>query len=232
MFGIFRRPGLRFACLSFLFVGEALAADLQRQIQVEKQTRMNPALLTKITVGDIEIQPGAGSVPQEFQAGGDWLEKTTIFLFNRTTRHIVAVTVSIGFPELGDGQAQPMPQHTIALGRIPAAIAIDGRSGKPLHQDHLRELLFAPGQTLVIHLADHLDRIREAVESRTNLSLITKAWVSSGSFYFEDGLQWGAGCYRTSLPGQPGVFRCIRDEEFFPGDPRSNWPPPAGRLRQ
>lgn len=208
-----------------------IAANIQRQVEVEVYTRMNAVMITKVTVGNINVQCGLMTGPHEiqpvtpFQADDDWLQNMTVYLFNRTARTIVAGGITLGFPELGDGQVQPQPMYIISLGRIPALAAVDYKTGKPLEQGDRSPLTFAPGQTLAIHVGDSFAGIRQTIERRTNLSLISKVFIYVGPFSFEDGMKWIAGCFSLPIPQKPGLFRCIPDKDYFPGDLHNNWPP-------
>jgi hypothetical protein len=239
MFGIFTGARLRQFIVHaplLLFVAgsptQGMAADLARQVQVEPQHRNDGVMITKITVGDFDVQCGLIIGPREvqpiasFQAGDDWLQNMTVYLFNRTARTMVTGGIVLGFPELGDGRTQAQPVYNISLGQKPQAAAFDGRTGKPVSQEGRKPLTFAPGQTLVIHIGDYMTGIRETIESRTNLSMISKVFIYNGSFFFEDGMEWGAGCFRLPLPDRPGVFRCIPDADYFPGNMYKYWPPP------
>jgi hypothetical protein len=211
---------------------EGMAADLRRQVDVEPQHRNDAVMITKITVGDLDVQCGLLIGPRDvqsnaqFQAGDDWLQNMTVYLFNRTERTIVAGKIRLGFPELGDGRTQPRPQYVISLGKTPSVVAFDGRSGKPLSQEGKKLLTFAPGQTLAIHIADYIDGIRQTIESRTSFSMISKVSIYNGPYYFEDGMMWGGGCFNRQVPDRPGVFRCIPDADYFPGNMYKYWPPP------
>jgi hypothetical protein len=236
--------GLRIARvpLTLLFAAstwpsEGVAAEIQRQVQVEAQFQKDAVMITKITVGDMNVQCGLLVGPREvqpvtpFQAGDDWLQNMMVYIFNRTARTLVSGGIVLGFPELGDGRTQPQPVSVIHLGQTPAAVAFDYKTGKPLSQQGRKPMTFAPGQTLAIHIGDYMGGIRQAVEGRTSLSTIGKVFIYKGMYYFEDGMKWGGGCFSLPVPERPGVFRCIPDDDYFPGDMHNNWPPEAGNGR-
>jgi hypothetical protein len=195
------------------------------------QSRAAAVMITKVTVGDSEVQCGLVVVPNKvqpvtpFQAGSDWLEKMTISLFNRTDRKIVYAEVSLGFPETGDGQTLPMLTHSIQLGRIPEAAAFSGRSGQPLPQDPARKpIAFLPGPTLVIHVGDYLGTIRESLERLFPSIEVSKCLIRIGPFFFEDGMRWDSGGFAVPDPEHRGKFKLL-DDDYFPGNMLYNWPP-------
>lgn len=205
------------------------------------QTRMDAVVVTKVTVAGQEVQCGLTLGPKDtqpvtpFQAGNDWLKQMDVYLFNRTNKMIVWVDVPLGFPETGSGRTRAEPQciYSMLLGRTPAVDAFSHRTGKPFAVAvQLRQIAFAPGQTLVLHVADYFDKIRDYVEQHMLLSGITKVVVHMGTFYFADGMRWQAGGgFSVPDPDHPGGFRHLGIGHFFPGRPSHNWPPrPSSSL--
>jgi len=160
----------------------------------------------------IDIEP---TTP--FIAGDDWIQNLSIHLLNRTNRMIVCANVGIGFPETGDGHTRPMGIFNLNLGRMPSAAAVD-KSGmaRPQRPDR-QPLSFGPGQTLVIALLDHIDRIRPGVESAIPLAAATKLKIMLNAFYFRGGMKFAAGGYSTPDPQILGNW-LHPDPDYFPGD--------------
>jgi len=194
-------------------------------------------MITRVKVGDIDVQCGLLIGPREVQAktpflaGNDWLQNMTISFFNRTNKTIVYGAILLNFPELSDPTTQPVVQYAIRLGRIPESVAFDGRTGKPLRQNDRTLLTFAPGQSLEIHLSDHITGIRGTIEHASGSFAVSNVVIHYGNFIFEDGMGWGGGCYQHQSPERPGVWRCVPERDYFPGDMRSNWPPHVDRVQ-
>src|SRR5882724_4117275 len=80
-----------------------------KAVYIDRQTRMDPVTIEKVTVGGQQIQPGVSTGPREdkpgtpFQADEDWLKNMSIVLKNRTDKVIVRVEVQLFFPDTGDG---------------------------------------------------------------------------------------------------------------------------------
>jgi hypothetical protein len=155
-----------------------------RRVQAEPQTRLDAAMITRVTVGDQDVQCGLWVGPRTvqpvtpFDAAGDWLQKLTIYLLNRTNKPISYAQVGIGFPETGDGHAAPQSVLRLSLGRIPASDAFFG-SGKPIEQDPtLKPLSWGPGETYAVHLGDFYDRLRSEVEPRgVSIENLTRIFI-------------------------------------------------------
>ena len=210
--------------------GVVSAVAAEKVIQVEGQQRTDPAMITKVTLGSAELQCGVVVSPREvqpvtpFQAGDDWIENLTLYLFNRTDKTITFANIRIGFPEIGDGSSQrPMRSDYITLGRIPPAVAFSASTGQPLRQSARRKAMtFPPGQLLLIDVGTYANSIKGSVDSMPFAS-ITKITIQVSSVYFDDGMKWN-GEYYAPDPEHPGKFTRL-DGNYFPGDMRLNWPP-------
>jgi len=205
----------------------AFAAD--KVIEVDPQHRSDPVMITKVTLGDSEVQCGLIASPFQLQpvvpiqAGDDWLQNVTIYLFNRTNKTVVYVQIVLGFPETGDGIQRPMRVHHITLGQLPPSVAVTG-SGQPIRRDLTRKAMsFAPGQTLLIDVGVYFDQIRASVEPKMAFTAITKCIIRRSAFYFDDGMRWD-GEYSVPDPERPGKWKYM-DQRYFPGDEHNNWPP-------
>jgi hypothetical protein len=195
------------------------------------QSRADAVMITKVTVGDSEVQCGLVVVPNKvqpvtpFQAGSDWLQEMSISLFNRTNRKIVFADVTLEFPETGDGISWPVRVYPIQLGRLPQVAAFSGRTGQPLPQDPARKpIAFLPGPTLVIHVGDYIDGIRESLADLMPFADVSKCLIRIGPFFFEDGMRWDSGGFAVPDPERRGRFKRL-DDDYFPGNMLLNWPP-------
>ena len=211
---------------------QAQAATGEKVIDLmEAQTRGDPVEITKVTVGDTDVQCGLLVRPAEaqpvtpFLAGSGWLRETTIFIFNRTNKTIVAAHLTLTFPETGDGHVKSVAAFPLRLGRLPAADSINGRTGQLIVQDsNQKPLMWAGGETLVIHLGDFADDIQNQIESELPLETVTRLRIHIGPFFFADGMKWSAGIFATPDSEHPGRFTNM-PEDYFPGSPLVNWPP-------
>jgi hypothetical protein len=212
----------------------ASAAQIQqvmgeKLVEVESHHRDDAVAITKVTVGDRELECGLIVSRSEVQpvtpflAADDWLQTMTIYLYNRTNKTIVAGQIVLGFPETGDGHTQPQRVYLIDLGRVPEAAAFSGRTGQPIALDpRLKPISFLPGQTLLIHVGDYIDRIRDDVQDLIPLTMITKCAIRRSHFFFDDAMRWDIGGFAVPDPEHPGRFKRL-DGNYFPG--RKTWPP-------
>jgi hypothetical protein len=149
----------------------------------EVVTRFDAMTISKVTVGDQEIQPGRSVAAEErtagtlFLADEDWLKNMSIFIKNRTDKEIVYAEVQLIFPDLGDGtEARPLTAYTFSVGQPPewSRYVFEGTREelrqldprKPLDATRMKlmpldptkkPLSLAPGKTLEIRVADYID---------------------------------------------------------------------------
>lgn len=209
-----------------------------KMVYIDAQYRVDPVTITKLTVGDQQIQPGVSTGAREvqpgtpFQADEDWLKKMSISLKNRTDKVIVRAEVELYFPDTGDGSSsQPVTGYNMSLGQRPE-IDSYSRHGQKLPQEPSKPaLLVAPGQTFVIHVADYLDAIQSRVEETLPFAQVTRVAIRRIGFFFADGMRWND-LYGFGVPdpNHPGQFTYMDRNRFFPGDPHNNWPPPTQQV--
>jgi hypothetical protein len=203
-------------------------------VEVAPETMWDAVWVTKVTVGDKFLLAPYGKIlsplPNEiipghrFLAGDDWLKNMTIYVENRTDKNIAWLEVSLRFPETGNGRTQPVWDYRIQLGRMPAADAFDGRTGKPLHVDpKAQPLNLKPGQVLVVRVADYMNRIRAYLETAMPLWTVTRCYIYIADCLFADGMGWGGGAYSVPDPAHPGKWRHL-GQRYFPGNPHRYLP--------
>jgi len=203
-----------------------------RMVDIDRQTRMDPLTITKITVGDQQIQPGQSSGAREdkpgtpFQADEDWLKNMSIVLKNRTDKVIVRVEIQLFFPDTGDGSAsRPVTAYTITLGQIPEISSFTSRGQKIPPDPSIQPLFLAPGQTLVIRVADYIDTIQSLIEGKIPFSQVTRIAIDRLQILFADGLRWkDLDGFALPDPNHPGQYTSP-GPGFFPGRSSQNWPP-------
>jgi hypothetical protein len=228
-----------FAVLAYLVpAGGLLPQGLDRTVYIERQTRMYPVTIERVTVGDQVIQPGVMGGPKviqdgtPFQANEDWLKNMSFVLRNRTNKTIDWALIYLVFPDVQRGLNLSME-----IGRMPANDFFNGKGGKVMphtaKDDESSPLSFAPGQTLVIRLADHLDEIQSGVEAFMPLQQVTRIEIAPHDFLFEDGMRWDLMTrFGVPDPSQPGKFTDRDRGRYFPGDPFQNWPPAAAPSQE
>jgi len=152
------------------------------------------------------------------------LRNTTIFLFNRTNKVIVAGSLIALFPQTGDGKTKPYRGCGMYFGRRPDVDSIDGRTGKPIAQDPSRTpLSWQPGQYLEVHVGDYIDGIQVRLKPAMALKDVNWLRIHIGAFFFEDGMRW-MGTFAVPDPDRPGKFKNMPDD-YYPGNRYINWPP-------
>jgi hypothetical protein len=208
-----------------------------KMVHIDAQYPVDPVTITKVIVGDQEIQPGVSTGVREvqpgnpFQADEDWLKNMSITLKNRTDKVIVRAEVQLWFPDTGDGSpSQPATAYTITLGQRPIdSYRSNGQKYAP--EPNKSPILIAPGKTLVVHVADYLDAIQSLVEAKLSFSQVTRISIQRLQFYFADGMRWDdLHGFGVPDPNHPGQFTYMDRNTFFPGDPRNDWPPPTQQV--
>jgi hypothetical protein len=203
---------------------DAVAAQAQRQVEVHIANKMEPVVVTKITLGDVTVQQGrfvkpVGAVQDPvtpFAAGDDWVQNLTVYLFNRTNQTVVYAHFNFSFPETTDWATRFRAVSPLTLGRIPPEAAFD--KGRRIPQVQMSQpIMFRPRQTMAIHLGDYIDQIKADVEPHRPLAALTTMEVGLGGFFFEGGLQW-SGSFKVLDP-QALTWQRITDPNYFPGDP-------------
>jgi hypothetical protein len=206
-------------------------------------TRFDPVIITKVTVGGQEIQPGRSSGPREdapgtpFQADQDWLKNMSIFIKNRTDKVIVCAEVELVFPDSGDGtEARPVTAYTISVGQRPewSRYVFDGTREelgqldpkRPIDATRMKlmpldptkkPLSLAPGKTLEIQIADYIGQIQSHVEQSLPFLQLAKVYIERRTFYFENGMRWDVGTYALPLANHPGYYTNLASG-YFPGN--------------
>jgi hypothetical protein len=203
-------------------------------VDINKQTRMDPVTVIKVTVGDRQIQPGVSTAGVRllragtpFQADEDWLKNMSIVIMNRTDKAIVRAEIELFFPDTGDGSpGRPVTAYTITLGQRPEIDAFTSDGRKLSRQLDKKPFFFAPEQTFVVQLADYSDEIRSVVEEKTIFSEITRLVIHRTQFFFEDGMRWND-LYGFGVPDpkHPGQFTDMDRATYFPGNPAMHLPP-------
>jgi hypothetical protein len=199
-----------------------------KMVYIDAQYWVDPVTITKVTVGDQQVQPGLSTGAREvkpgtpFQADEDWLKNMSVILKNRTDKVIVRAEIMLYLLD----PSQLVTAHTIMLGHRPE-VASFTKSGQKLPPEPDKQALFlAPGQTLVVRVGDYVDEIQSIVEEKVLFSQVTRAAIQRTRFYFADGMRWddlvGFG---VPDPKHPGEFTNLNKNTYFPGDPHQNWPP-------
>lgn len=216
---------------------QATAAG-QKTLRVMPGGLMSPLFITRVSVDNRVMMLGTpisarhySSNPnlilngRPFKVGGAWLNDMTLYIKNRTDKPVASATVLLSFPETGNGHNQPMYVYHIRLGRIPAADAYEGRTGKPLRiNPAAKPLNLKPGQEVAVHVADYIDGIKAYVEKAMPLYYATTVGVSINACTFTDGLRYSAGAYSLPDPSHHGKWKYL-PSGYFPGDPHQFWPP-------
>lgn len=199
---------------------------------VNPQNRMDGVIITKITVGNQQIQPGVSSgaredkIGQMFLADDNWLKNMSITLMNRTDKIIVRASIELYFPDTGDGSpSRPVTSFPITLGQLPEIDSFTSKGEKRRPETSRKPLFWTPGQTLVIRLTDYIDEIQSVVEEKTSFSQVTRVAIDRILFFFADGLRWGTlEGFAMPDPNQPGKYTNM-GPRYFPGNPTQNLPP-------
>lgn len=208
------------------------------------QYRREPVRIERITEGGREVMPGRYEAPQfpagkPFKAGDEWIQNLAVVIKNRTAKNIASLGLLLVFPEdnsdiaglNGGGQIA----WSIDLGEVPAnaRIPVNPRALIPTGTGH--PLNFGPGQEMTISLAGWAPAIKAKIEEFRAFSSVSACILSTGTAYFEDGMEWGGPSFGYPQPmyAQPvsGAWAPM-DPGFFPGvlNPLSRVPSPQVSL--
>jgi hypothetical protein len=208
--------------------GAVAAAATEREVELTLARKVDPVLITQVTLGNAVVQTprfGPTDPVRPFQGDDDWIQNLSLYLLNRTNQTVVFADVDLVFPETGDGFSSPQDVVNLNLGRIPDAVALDG-SGRPhLQPPDWQPLSFGPGQTMVIHLSDHIDRIAAGASPGLPLASAKRLKIVLSAFYFPNGMKFAANSYSTPDPEKVGRW-VHKPVTYFLGDPSRNWPGP------
>jgi hypothetical protein len=219
--------GWRFAAVAAANPGKNMGT---KTVNIDHQYSLDAVAITKVTVAGEQIQPGVATAAREdkpgtpFQADEDWLKNMSISLKNRTDKAIVCVQVQLFFPDTGNGvtpQGRISPTvmvYSITVGQRPEWSTYLSDGSKLAPDPTKRPLLLAPGQTLVIPVADYIDEIQSMVEEKLPLSQVTRVNIRRFRFYFADGMRWEDVGYAIPDPDRPGYYTKLA-RNYFPGHP-------------
>lgn len=219
-------------------VGAATGRLGTKMVYIDAQYRVDPVTITKVTVGDQQIQPGVSTGAREvrpgtpFRADEDWLKNMSVSLKNRTNKVIVRAELQLWFPDTGDGSpSQPVTVHIISVGRRPEIDSFASHGQKLQPEPGKTPLLVAPGQTVVIHFVDDLDAMQSRVEETLSFAQVTRVAIQRLRVYFVDGMSWDD-LHGFGVPdlNHPGRFTYMDRNRFFPGDRDYDWPPPTQQV--
>ena len=221
-----------------LLLGAAIRTEAQtnpnageKLVEITPEHRSDAVMITKITVGDVNVQCGVIINPHEmqpvlpFQAGSDWLQNMTISVFNRTDKTIAAFYMEVVFQQTGDGRVAPRRAHPIWVGQLPKIDAFNGRTGQPLRPHPERKpIAWQPGQTFAIHLGDYIEDVQANLADLMSLTSVNQVLIRISPVFFEDGMRWESGGFSIPDGDHPGKFQYLPDN-YFPGNQYHNWPP-------
>lgn len=165
---------------------------------------LDPIWITRVEVGSQFLLDSTGFVHspapgevlpgQRFQAGGNWLKNTTIYVINRTDKPVAWLEVSLQFPQTGNGRTQPTWIYQLRAGQEPAADVkvTEARNGRPMPPEVIgaESLDLQPGHTLAIHLADFMDKISAYLRTAMPVNQITECYIYTASCELSDGTRW------------------------------------------
>jgi hypothetical protein len=202
--------------------GNSLGA---KTVDVDHQYRLDAVAISKVSVAGQQIQPGLSSGAREDQAGTpfpadeEWLKNMSISLTNRTDHAMVCAQIQLWFPDTGDGSpGQPVTVYTITIGQRPewSTYLKDGSKLPP--DPSKNPLSLAPGQTLLIPVADYIDQIQSTVEEKLLFSKVTRVNIRRFKFYFAGGMRWDDTGYSVPDGSYPGRYTKLAPT-YFPGHP-------------
>jgi hypothetical protein len=212
------------AAIFVLSCSASVAASL-KVVNVDLSTTLDAVRIIGVAVAGNPVEVGQAGVREDrpgkpFQADDNWLKNMTISIRNRTDKTIVSGEVMVWFPEtLGNSPERPeaTTMYRLRFGQRPD-VARYYKDGSKIPPDTFKPVELAPGQTMVIPLADHIDAIQSLVEGvgNTPFSHITKINLQRGSFYFVDGMRWENFSYFAPDLEHPGKYTALA-QDFFPG---------------
>ncbi len=213
--------------LTQFFMPTTSSAQVERRVEVPETSRFDPVVITKVTVGDRVVQTGRviHDPTTPFQGSADWIQNLTVYLYNRTDKTIVYAYLILGFPETGypnTGTPESAPLACIVqLGRVPSTAP--ARMIPPKQPSDSQPITFLPGQTMIIHVSDYIDRIKARIEPVMTPAAVTQLMIHLDPLFFADGMFYGAGAYIAADPQNPGK-EVHMERPYFPGNINHTWP--------
>lgn len=149
--------------------------------RIVKASSINDVLkIEKVDVDGREI-----GLSQAFQAGDDWMRGVSVTLRNVSGKQIVSFSLDTAFPE------------TTATGnRMMSSIVYGRRPGLPAEVKVAERPPVAAGESVVLSfLGDEYDKLIRFLNSRQPLAGLSKAELSIGMVFFNDGTAWSTGSF-------------------------------------
>jgi hypothetical protein len=233
-----------FGILLMAGVAPQIWCAVQGQVELEPTNFRDAILITKITVGGVEVQCGQNGPPggrasepvAPFPANDNWPLGMEISIFNRTNKVIAAGRIDLSFLKSGieSGPApiemqsgHSVPTIHLDFGVIPQYDLM--ANGKPYpHRPDEFHVSLPPAQTFVLRTADYADKIAKAMAAMTPNRVPARIFVTKESIFFDDGMRWSGNLYGTPDPNRPGRW-VYQDQLYFPGNRYNHWPVPGNK---
>lgn len=212
--------GLRLMLLTgiYLFIGGACRAAYSQiptsevTVKVLPPSPIDPVVITDIRDGAQNITPGTPFHPE-----GNWLSALHLAVINQSTKTIVALTISIDFPETGNGSRfSPIVGDTMFIGIRPPShrTTINGEVLPPMQN---KAIAIPPGASLKnIDLGSQFPRYESLLQnSSLKGSLPHLCRISISTVSFADGTLWGNGIYQIPDTEHPGHFKLADPNDFI-----------------
>ncbi len=158
-----------------------------------------------------------------FQASNeDWLQNSVMVVKNVSKKEIVAIWVSIFFPE--SNESGPMVADQISLGNPPPEGMYSAKGEKIDHP--VRAILsLLPGKTLDIPLGQNYEGYSNLLKQRKTIESLTVCHVRMVNVYFSDGMKWSPGYFGRPDPDHIGKYIRILPSQFYEYHPQNEATP-------
>jgi hypothetical protein len=145
-----------------------------------------------VRIGEIKVGANARRFEEQFDEADDWLRQLSLVIENDYQKPIVYLLVSLDFPET-QASGNEM-RFYIYLGNEP---------GLPVKRENL---YIAPGEKLVVNMAERYESLSQFLRSRHSVSEINKVEIQVALAVFEDKTAWGGGEFFVQDPNKPGRY--------------------------
>lgn len=195
------REALLFLC-GLLILTSSLAASNSRIFAIPQEKRKSVSkgiVLRKIEddpvkIKNIKVGSTARRFEDEFDDSDDWLRKLSLEIENNWNKPIIYLRVALSFPET-ESSGNRMTFH-VYLGNEPG-------SPLPPKRENLR---IAPGEKVLINMADRYEWLTQFLKTRQSMSQINKVEIQVGLAVSDDKTAWGDGVFFEQDPYKPGRY--------------------------
>lgn len=191
-----------------------------RRVRLNSKSPNDPARITRVMEGNSDVTPGVRPYKswegKPFQGDEDWVKNLSFTIKNLSNKDILAVNISINFPE-GD-TPQQMIAYNFTLGQMPLQYVASGQTGNMVLRQpdtSVPAIELKSGTEVTIALDKYYNQIKNDVENVQLMSNTSVCWIVLSRVYFADKTQWSSGVFYKPDPALLGRYIQMSADEFW-----------------